>query len=262
MSEVPAALAAWTGLDAIAPVIGGARNRVWQGVLRRPEPPSGLGPDGAVSIRISRRSGPSLAWELGLLDRLDRAGFRVPQVIAADDGRLEVDGVVVQAWLGGREPRDDEDWHRVAEELGRLHRLTTDHGQRPGCCPVTELAVRRRSVDADLDRVPPDVERTVVEVFAAVADVAVAVVHGDPGPGNIRIDDDGRVGLLDWDESRVDVVWHDLSNLGVAVLGPTDRARAERLSDAWEAVNGWVAEPAYARRRLARLRGGAGAGRG
>ena len=114
-------------------------------------------------------------------------------------------------------------------------------------------AWRERSVDADLDALPTAERAVVVGVLAEFADIATAVMHGDPMASNIRIDDDGRVGLLDWDESRVDVVWHDLSNLGIQVLPDADHERAQRLSNAWEAVNGWVVEPAYARRRLALL---------
>lgn len=72
--------------------------------------------------------------------------------------------------------------------------------------------------------------------------------------GNIRIGDSDVVGLLDFDESRVDVAWHDLSNLGIQVLDDADHAQAARLSDAWEAANGWVLEPQYAQRRLEALR--------
>lgn len=87
-------------------------------------------------------------------------------------------------------------------------------------------------------------------VFASFDDVPTAVVHGDPGADNIRIGPDGSVGLLDWDESRVDLIWHDLSNLGLQVLNDEEHRRAQRLSNAWEAANGWVLEPDYARRRL------------
>ncbi len=68
--------------------------------------------------------------------------------------------------------------------------------------------------------------------------------------------DDGRVGLLDWDESRVDAVHRDVANLGVRVLDDGEHQRALRCADAWEAANAWTAEPAYARRRLAQLRAG------
>lgn len=51
-----------------------------------------------------------------------------------------------------------------------------------------------------------------------------------PGPSNIRIGADGRVGLLDWDEARVDLTWHDLSNLGVQVLDDREHFRSQDLA--------------------------------
>ncbi len=233
----------WAGLRPIAPAEGGHRSEVWRARL-----------DGRwVSIRRSERSAASLDWELDLLTMLATNGFTIPAVIPTDDGRRHVDGVVVQEWLEGQEPSGEGDWRLVAAELDRLHRLTVDHPQRPGCCRVGELGAIRRSVDADLDAIPDVVVERVLAVFAEVAEVPVAVVHGDPSPGNIRIDGQGRVGLLDWDESRVDVVWHDLSNLGTVVLEPEQQAAAERLSNAWEAINAWVVEPGYGRRRLEAL---------
>lgn len=237
----------WPGLRLIEAAAGGHRGKVWRGER-----------DGRpVAVRRSRRPPASLAWELDLLDDLGRAGFQVPAVVPAADGQRSVGGVVVQRWLEGREPTTDDDWRTVAAELQRLHRATAGRAQRPGCCAVTELGAVRRSVDADLDRLPPEVVAPVLGVFDGVPSrVPVAAIHGDPGPANIRITDEGRVGLLDWDESRVDLVWHDLSNLGVQVLDDADHAAAMRLSDAWEAVNAWLVEPAYARRRLARLEAG------
>ena len=91
-------------------------------------------------------------------------------------------------------------------------------------------------------------------VFAEFTDIPTAVVHGDPGASNIRMTPTGQVGLLDWDESRVDVIWHDLSNLGVQVLDQDEHQRALALSDAWEAANAWTTEPNYASTRLARLK--------
>ena len=89
--------------------------------------------------------------------------------------------------------------------------------------------------------------------FNRFADAPMAVVHGGPGPSNIRIAADGRVGLLDWDEARVDLTWHDLSNLGIQILDDGEHRRAQDLSNAWEAVNAWTAEPDYAPERLRRL---------
>lgn len=229
----------WSGLRLVEPAAGGHRNEVWYGLL-----------DGtAVAVRRSKRSAASLAWELDLIGHLDTLGFRVPAIVAADDGRRSVAGVVVQQWLDGREPSTDSDWDLVAQELGRLHTATTAYRQRPDCSTVCELPSTGRSVDADLSQMPPEVAARVVAVFDQFDDVPTAVIHGDPMAGNIRIDGD-VVGLLDWDESRVDLTWHDLSNLGIQVLDDANHRRAQRLSNAWEAANGWTAEPDYAQRRL------------
>jgi len=110
------------------------------------------------------------------------------------------------------------------------------------------------SVDADMGALPDDVAGEVLGVFANVAKMPVSVIHGDPMAGNIRIDDSEIVGLLDFDESRVDVAWHDLSNLDIQVLNDSDHAQAAQLSDAWETANGWVPEREYALSRLRALR--------
>lgn len=222
---------------------GGHRNEVWSGHI-----------DGQrVAVRQSRRAAQSLAWELELIDYLDGHGMLVPTVIVPTPGNGPVD-IVVQRWIDGREPASEADWRLVADELQRVHDLTPEWPQRPGCVEVARLDATSTSVDADMSRVPTDVAADALGVFASFADEPTVVIHGDPAPSNLRITDDGRVGLLDWDESRRDVALHDLSNLGVQVLSDADHRRAERLSDAWETVNAWVVEPDYARERLASLR--------
>lgn len=238
------ATGAWNGLELVEHIAEGNRNEVWRGRLG----------DSDVSVRQSRRDPASLRWELDLLGFVADAGLLVPAVVPTDAGASHADGVVVQRWLHGRPPSSDDDWQAVADELRRLHRVTSGTvDQRPGCCVVTELRTNIRSVDADLDALPPAEREFVISILAEFADIPTAVVHGDPMTSNIRLDDAGRVGLLDWDESRVDLVWHDLSNLGIQVLPAADHERAQRLSNAWEAVNGWLVEPAYARRRLSLL---------
>lgn len=230
----------WSELELIEPATEGFRNEVWKGRIERSH----------VSIRKSRRPYPSLEWELELMERLDALGFRVPRVVPTDDGALHSRGVVVQTWLEGRPPASDEDWESVSSVLTRLHSETRNYRQRPGCCVMSELAEKRRSVDADLDRMPSSARRQVTAVFATLADLPTSVVHGDPGESNIRISPTGEVGLLDWDESRYDTSLLDLASLGVQVLDDMQQHRAERILHAWEAANGWVQEPEYARRQL------------
>ncbi len=234
---------AWPGLELVALIGDGNRNEVWAATL-----------DGQpVVVRRSRRSPASLAWELELLRKLTDRGFTVPVPVSTATGSYSHEGVVVQYWIDGVPPSSEQEWRLVAAELQRLHATCTDISQRPGCMVVTELDQRSRSVDADMAALPEDIAQLVLEVFASFDDVAVSLIHGDPGRSNIRITDQGEVGLLDWDESRVDVTWHDLSNLGVIVLDSEAHRRANQLSDAWEAINAWTAEPDYARVRLQNL---------
>ena len=234
----------WSGLALVEPIVEGNRNEVWRATW-----------DGeSFAVRRSRRSDSSLRWELGLIEFLSRRGFVVPSVVPTDDNRLHDAGVVVQRWIEGRPPNSETDWTAVAAELQRLHALTAEHPQRPLCCVVTALHKQRVSVDVDLDALPVD-ERVLVEaVFAEFTDAPTAVVHGDPDASNIRITATGQVGLLDWDESRVDVTWHDLSNLGVSILESREHQRALALSDAWEAANAQITEPEYAAIRLSQLK--------
>ncbi len=234
---------AWQGLELLEPVEEGNRNEVWRASLRGQ----------TVSVRQSRRGAASLRWELDLIDRLDQLGFAVPTVHPTDDDRPSHEGVVVQRWIDGHVPTTSAEWAAVGRELQRLHIELAEHPQRPDCLTVLELERTSVSVDADLGGLPDDVAHRVLQLFRSFADAPIGVIHGDPAPSNLRILPDGRVGLLDFDESRRDVLWHDLSNLGVQVLADDEHRRALQLSNAWEAANAWVVEPDYARERLAAL---------
>lgn len=242
-APVPVPIEQWPGLLVGQVVAEGARSQVWRGEL-----------DGRpVAIRRTKRSLPSLAWELQLLVDLDAAGFLVPEPLPTVDGELQWQGWNVQRWIEGQEPSTAEHWRSVATTLRAIHRKFRGYRQRPGACGVLDLAVARRSVDADIDRTPADVVAACVAHFDTYLEAQRSVIHGDLHPGNIRVDAAGRVGLLDWDEARVDVVDLDLSNLAVPVLTGRRRQVAEAVADAWETLNGWVLEPDYARSRFERL---------
>jgi Ser/Thr protein kinase RdoA (MazF antagonist) len=208
--------------------------------------------------RRSRRAPASLDWEIGLLDYLARRGIRVPAIIPAADGRLHVDGVVVQSWLDGVPPAP-ADWPAVAETLRRVHAVTAGWPQRPGSASTRELMSADRGGDVDLSVMPPDAVADCRRAWARLAGTPEAVVHGDPGAPDIRMAGAGA-GLLDWDEARVDYTDLDLAELPGRDLPPgrlPGRLPAARTAaTAWEAANGWTIEPAYARRQLALLRSG------
>jgi Ser/Thr protein kinase RdoA (MazF antagonist) len=165
-----------------------------------------------------------------------------------------VAGVVLMTWMNGRAPTPG-DWPAVAATLGRVHELTRGWPQRPGSASTRRLLTTDRGCDVDLSLMPGDAVAACRRAWAVLAGAPEAVVHGDPGPANIRVTDAG-IGLLDWDEARVDATDLDLAELPGADL-PADRlAVARTAATAWEAANGWTVEPSYARRQLATLLAG------
>ena len=207
------------------------------------------------AARLSARPAAALVWELDLLDHLRGAGMVVPGYLLALDGRRAVQGLVLFEWLDGDPPVSEEDWLRVAGTLRQLHALTRDWPQRPGFRSTQALLVDEVGGDVRLDLMPPDAVAVCRAAWRELADEPQAVIHSDPGAGNIRISSRG-VGLIDWDEARVDAQILDLASLPLTTLDgvePHRLQRARRVLDAWEAANGWVPEPEYARRRLARL---------
>jgi Ser/Thr protein kinase RdoA (MazF antagonist) len=233
-------LAAWGHPEVVGPLAGGHRNAVLE--LR-------LAGHRAVARR-SRRSPAGLDWEIALLGHLARGGLRVPSVIPAADGRPHVDGVVVQSWLDGVPP-GPSDWPAVVGVLRRLHKITAGWPQRPGFASTAALLRAGRGGDVDLSIMPTAAVAVCRRAWAGLAGTPQAVVHGDPGPGNVRMTAAGA-GLLDWDEARVDHTDLDLADLpDGGGLPPLRLAAARRAVAAWEAAAGWEIEPGYARRRLA-----------
>jgi Ser/Thr protein kinase RdoA (MazF antagonist) len=235
------ALAVWGEVRVVGRLGGGNRNTVLE--IRR-------GGERLVARR-TRREPASLDWEADLLAYLAGQGLLVPRIVPALDGRRHVAGVMVQSWLDG-DPPGPGDWPAVVTALRRLHELTAGWPQRPGFASTRELLSADRGGDVDLAAMPAQAVAACRRAWAGLAGVPEAVVHGDPGPANIRITP-GGAGLLDWDEARVDSTALDLADLPALVLPPGLLAAARAAANAWEAACGWLIEPAYARRRLARL---------
>ena len=235
------ALAAWGDPEVIGPLSGGNRNTVWEVRLGGQR----------LAARTSRRSPAALDWEIGLLDHLARHGLQVPVAVPAPDGRRHVHGVLVQTWLQGTPPGPG-DWHAVAATLRQLHQLTAHWPQRPGFTSTRDLLTTSRGGDVDLSAMPPEAVAACRHAWARLEGTPQAVVHGDPGPANIRITSRGA-GLLDWDEGRRDYRDLDLADLPASDL-PRTRLEAARASiTAWETANGWTLEPSYARQQLTKL---------
>ena len=237
-------LKAWGPLEVIEVLGGGNRNSVAEARLGARH----------VVVRRSRRPPASLTWEADLLDHLARNGLRVPAVVPALDGRRHIDGVMVQTWLDGTPPAV-ADWDAIAAFLRRLHQITATWPQRPGFASTRDLLTTERGGDVDLSAMPPDAVAECRRAWARLQGSPQAVVHGDPGPANIRISAEGP-GLLDWDEARVDYTDLDLAELPGGELPLPRLTLAREAVTAWEAANGWIIEPSYAQQRLDLLRSG------
>ena len=225
----------------------------------------GAGVNGVRSVRVNgrravgrlgRRSDADLAWETGLLRHLHREGMAVPVPIPTADGRYFVDGLVVMTYVEGGAPETEADWRRVAGALRRLHRLTQGWPQRPGWRSSADLLHAETGTRVNLGAMPPDGVARCRAAWARLAGRATCVVHGDPNPGNIRMSA-GRVAMIDWDESHVDVPDLDLA-LPHNAAGLADDAYdvAAQARAAWEAAVCWdpTGTDQFAVRRLAQVR--------
>jgi Ser/Thr protein kinase RdoA (MazF antagonist) len=227
----------------IEPLTGGVGvNEVWS--VR-------VGGQPAVA-RLGRRSDADLAWETELLQHLDREGLTVPRPIPTTAGGLFADGVVVMTYVEGGPPEHEADWRRVADALRDLHRLTRGWPQRPGWRSSTDFVHAETGTKVDLGAMPPEGVARCRAAWARLAGRQRCVVHGDPNPGNIRMTAD-RVGLIDWDESHVDVadldlvLPHNAAGLDEAALDIAAQAWA-----AWEAAVCW--DDDHSIKRLAEVR--------
>jgi Ser/Thr protein kinase RdoA (MazF antagonist) len=241
------ALRRWGDVARIEPLQGGAGvNDLWT-----------VRVNGQLAVgRLGRRSDADLAWETDLLRHLDREGMTVPTPIPTTDGHDFVDGLVVMTYLDGGPPESEADWRRVAVALRHLHRSTRGWPQRPGWRSSTDLLRVDSGTRVDLNAMPAEAVTRCRAAWARLAGREQCVVHGDPNPGNVRMTAD-RVGLIDWDESHLDVPDLDLA-LPHNAAGLDDDAHdvAVQASAAWEAAVCWDPTGAedFASRRLAEVR--------
>ena len=237
------ALGQW-GEDAarVERLAGGVANDVWS-----------VRVDGHLAVgRLGARSNADLAWETELLQHLDREGLTVPVPIPTTDGRLFADGLVVMTYVEGGPPETEADWRRVADTLRLLHRITQGWPQRPGWRSSTDLLHAETGTRIDLGAMPPEGVARCRAAWARLVGRQTCVVHGDLNPRNIRMTA-GRIALIDWDESHVDVPDLDLV-LPYNASGLDGGAHdiAAQAPAAWEAAVCWDDE--YSIKRLAEVR--------
>ena len=245
ISDLQRRLEPW-GEVRIGAELGGSRNRIWSVRVRGEH----------LIARLSSRHPGALDWELDLLETLRRLGFKVPVPVPTISGERRVAGLTLFSFLPGGRPESRRDWRRVRDELSRLHHLTRGRPQRPGFRTSQELITEDVGGDVDLSILPRASAELCRRAWSEIQDEQASVVHGDPSPDNIVIEGD-EVGLLDWDEARIDLPAMDLGTLDdpeLAGLTPEHFRRARRAAVAWEVAVSWRLEPEYARRRLDELR--------
>ena len=222
---------------------GGVANDVWSVHL-----------NGRLAVgRLGTRNDADLAWEMALLQHLDRQGLTVPVPIPTMDGRLFAEGLVVMEYIEGGPPQSEADWRRVADTLRELHRLTAGWPQRPGWRSSTDLLDASTGTRIDLGKMPAEAVARCRAAWSRLAGRPTCVVHGNPNsPANVRITAE-RVALIDWDETHVDVPDLDLVlPRNGAGLDPAAYDIAAQASAAWEAAVCWRDD--YSIKRLAEVR--------
>lgn len=238
------ALGLWDqGATRVEKLAGGVANDVWSVRIH-----------GKLAVgRLGRRSEADLAWEARLLQHLGREGLTVPVPIPTSDGRLFADGLMVMTYVEGGPPETEADWHRVADTLRQLHRLTQGWPQRPGWRSSTDLLHAEVGTRIDLAAMPPEAVARCRAAWARLVGRETCVVHGDPNAGNVRMSAT-HVALIDWDEAHVDVPDLDLGSLPHNASGLEGSARdiAWQASAAWEAAVCW--DDDHAIKRLAEVR--------
>jgi Ser/Thr protein kinase RdoA (MazF antagonist) len=183
---------------------GGYKNELWR--------------YGDVVLRLTRAPLASVEWELELLRTL-----RLPEVVVPvagpatwPDGRT----ALVLPYVAGDYLEDAE---QMAAFVADLHRCTWAGGQRPGAVSWAE-----RNLDVNdwwdwrIVEKPPELVRAYEEMAAFLADpprFRLGVVHGDVHPRNTRARDGRLVGVIDWDDARLDWQAWELAN-AAWVFGP------------------------------------------
>ena len=143
------------------------------------------------------------------------------------------------------------DWRRVAAALRDLHRFTKGWPQRSGWRSSLDLLQADRGTRVDLTAMPPEGVARCRAAWGRLAGCPTCVVRGGANPGNI-LTIAGRVALIDWDESHVDVPDLDLElPCNAAVLDAEALDMATQASAAWEAAVCWKDE--HAVKRLAQV---------
>jgi Ser/Thr protein kinase RdoA (MazF antagonist) len=131
--------------------------------------------------------------------------------------------------------------------LDSFHHTARQLPQRPGFRSAVDLLVEDQCCDIDLRSMPDELVERCRNAWKLLIGMPRTIIHGDINPSNILVTREGRVALVDWDESRRDVPQFD--RYSVCRDDPTFAHTAL----AWEIASCWAQEPERARRLVGSL---------
>ncbi len=225
----------WQVTAPLQPLHGGHRNMAFRTV--------GLAQN--LVFKTTRRSESAMRWLEAVHNHAAQAGFRVPRLAHSHKGNLIEAGWTCEPFLDGRAFKPDE-IPLIAPLINNFHTRLTGHPQRPGFLSAAALAKHGKGGDVNLAALPPRLAAICQHLWADLP--PTTVVHGDLNPANLILCDTGEMGLIDWDECRVDAPIFDTGHLRAPLT-----TREALVLKSWEAACSWQLEPAYARGLLAEI---------
>jgi serine/threonine protein kinase len=233
-NEMQTHLKAWGEYKVLAPLEGGFRNTAFLVESHNTK----------RVAKTTRRSEAAMRWLQPVHAAAKQAGLITPDLIENTHGTLVSNGVTLETFIEGRAPSPQE-LLEMQPQIQTFHNLTRTLPQRPGFASSIELLHATSGGDVDLNAMPNELVALCREHWREHLGHKQSVVHGDLNANNILITNDGQYGLVDWDETRVDV-----SNFDTQALRRTSDTTLDSRSttwlEAWEVAVCWQVEPAYA----------------
>jgi Phosphotransferase enzyme family len=232
-------LKAWGEYKVLEPLEGGFRNTAFlvEGFLAE-------GHEAKRVAKTTRRNEAAMRWLQPVHTVAQQAGFITPDLIAATNGTLVVNGVTLETFIEGHVPNPQQ-LLEMQPQIQTFHDLTREVPQRPGFTSSLQLLHKTSGGDVNLNAMPNELVTLCREHWREHANQAQSVVHGDLNANNVLITNDGKYGLVDWDETRVDISDFDTQAL-LRTSGATLNSCNTTWLDAWEVAVCWQVEPEYA----------------
>lgn len=227
----------WSLSAPIEKLMGGHRNTAFR--------TTGLKQD--FVFKTTRRSVAAIEWLGAVHDLAQEAGLVVPKPMPSQRGNLVEHGWTCEVFLAGK-AFSPSDMHLLRPHIEAFHARTKGTPQRPGFLCAHELLTKNKGGDVDFGTMPEDITRICRLAWSGISLEDRAVIHGDLNPSNLVHCRNGKIGLLDWDECRVDTPDFDIGQ-----ISPEPDMPVELALLAWEVACSWQAEPEYARECAASL---------